>query len=396
MDNLYILSNSPGEISGWVKPTASAVALEQLNIKTTLVLLPCPYASGMEREYGVTMDGIDYCASFREAWGKDERKSIVLQLGGDPFFGAALSIKKKAPWLIYTRRPRWTSRVCHYFLPDKKDIHNFQKKKLPASCYSFVGNLMIDSVPEHITLASREEMKAKLGILQNEEAVVFLAGSRPFEYEEGFPFFIRTAMNILSKHKNLNALFPLAPTVEEKILCRGLKNEGLSWTGGDTPSEILWHGQGRIRFIRKDTYDAIKASILAVAFPGTNNLQIASLGVPLVMTAPLNYAENIPLDGIPGLIPLSFPIAKKLKRSLVMWYNARERFVSLPNRIAGKEIVPEYRLIMTPDMASDFICDTLDFPDKMRKMKELYKELPLERGAASKIAKILKNTIKNS
>lgn len=95
MDNLYILSNSPGEISGWVKPTASAVALEQLNIKTTLVLLPCPYASGMEREYGVTMDGIDYCASFREAWGKDERKSIVLQLGGDPFFGAALSIKKK-------------------------------------------------------------------------------------------------------------------------------------------------------------------------------------------------------------------------------------------------------------------------------------------------------------
>ena len=76
--------------------------------------------------------------------------------------------------------------------------------------------------------------------------------------------------------------------------------------------------------VREGQYAAIAASSLAVAFPGTNNLQIASLGVPLLMIAPLNQAHNIPLDGIPGALPREGAAAVAVKKKLVHWYNAKK------------------------------------------------------------------------
>ncbi|MEG1799521.1 MAG: cdisaccharide synthetase, partial [Synergistaceae bacterium] len=86
MDNIFILSNSPGEVSGWVKPTAAALASCGLGAKTTLVLLPCPYASGMEERYGREIYGIDDAVPFKSAWKSNisgSGKRLVLQLGGD-------------------------------------------------------------------------------------------------------------------------------------------------------------------------------------------------------------------------------------------------------------------------------------------------------------------------
>ena len=391
MNNLYILSNSPGEVSGWVKPTASAVASENLPVRTTLVLLPCPYASGMEENYGKELNGVDESLSFKAVWKSHSRKAdknVVLQLGGDPMYGAMLSAKFRAGWLIYTSRPRWKNRVDHYFLPDAGAAAIFKQRGVDNSKFTVTGNLMIDSVPE---CGSSSEMKSVLGLSENERAISFLPGSRPFEYRGGYPFFITAAMEVLSKFSGCSAFLPVAPTVDENILHGGLLEAGITWSGEECAKEIVWRGKGRIRLIRECQYQAIKASDLAVAFPGTNNLQIASMGVPLLMVAPLNEAENIPLDGIPGIIPLSIPGAKRLKRRLVMWYSSREKFVSLPNRITGKAVVPEYRGIMTPYMVADLVTDLLLSPEKREKIIDGYSNISFERGAAKKIAEKLKD-----
>ena len=387
MDELFILTNSPGEVSGWVRPVVSGLASKGFPAKVSLVVLPCQYASGMEAEYGKEIGGIDSVYTFKELWKNrglvSDRKKLVLQLGGDPFFGALLSAKLRCNWMIYTSRPRWKSRVGHYFVPDAAAENRFAVQGVKRDRVTKVGNLIFDSAPE---CCDADDARRIMGLSGNEQAVSFLPGSRPFEYRDGFPFFSCAAMEFLTNHPNYHAFLPVAPTVDEKLLIEGLDEAGLNWRGGSAAEEILWNGPGRIRFIRENNFEAIKASTLAVAFPGTNNLQITSLCVPLLTVIPLNQAENIPLDGIPGMIPMSVPGAKVLKKKLVYWYSRRLKYASLPNRMTGKEIVPEHRGVMTPSMVAGLVEELVSDPERLSGIVRGYSEIVLERGAASKIA----------
>ncbi|HAJ94442.1 MAG TPA: hypothetical protein DCM41_06065 [Synergistaceae bacterium] len=341
----------------------------------------------MEAEYGKEIEGIDSVSAFKELWNTSVAlkgtKRLVLQLGGDPFFGAILSAKLRCVWMIYTARPRWKSRVGHYFVPDEAAENRFALQGVKRDHVTRVGNLIFDSAPE---CEDTDEARKIMDLSGDEEAVSFLPGSRPFEYRDGFPFFSCAAMDFLRKHPNYHAFLPVAPTVDEKLLIEGLDEAGLNWTGGSAAEEILWDGPGRIRFIREKNFEAIKASTLAVAFPGTNNLQITSLCVPLLIVVPLNQAENIPLDGIPGMIPMSVPGAAALKKKLVYWYSGRHKYVSLPNKMAGKEIVPEHRGVMTPSMVAGLVEELVSDPERLSEIVMGYSNIVPERGAASKIA----------
>lgn len=382
MNELIILSNSPGEVTGWVRPTAEALAARSVQARTILAALPCQYASGMEAACARRMTGIDEAAAFRGVWrcvGRSGGKTLILQLGGDPMFGAVLKLKTGGAWMIYSARPRWKHLVDYYFTPAESCAARFQRAGVSADKYSAVGNLILDSVPD---VCETHVLREKFGLADGEFAVSFLPGSRPFEYRMGVPFFARSAQNLIERWPECRVLMPLAPTVDEEINCRSLSEAGFEWSGSGAPEEIRFNGGGWIRFVRGDTMGAVKASRLAVALPGTNNLQIAAVGTPLMVVAPLNEAHNIPLDGLAGAAPLT----PKLKSRLVRWYNDRERFVSLPNRLTGREIVPEHRKIMTPENVADLASDLLESPEKLAKIKEGYAEIPLERGAADKIA----------
>ncbi|NLD05195.1 MAG: hypothetical protein GX672_04755 [Synergistaceae bacterium] len=387
MDELYIMTNSPGEISGWVRPVVLELASKSFPAKVSLVVLPCQYASGMEAEFGKEIEGIDSVCTFKELWKTSGvikgTKKLVLQLGGDPFFGAILSAKLRCVWMIYTARPRWKSRVDHYFVPDAAAEKRFVAQGVKRDRMTRVGNLIFDSAPK---CEDPDEARRIMGLSDGEEAVSFLPGSRPFEYREGFPFFSCAAMEFLRKHPNYHAFLPVAPTVDENLLIEGLGDAGLTWRGESVAEEILWDGPGRIRLIRDNNFEAIKASRLAVAFPGTNNLQITSLCVPLLTVVPLNQVENIPLDGIPGMIPMSVPGARRLKKKLVYWYSGRLKYASLPNRMTGKETVPEHRGVMTPSMVAGLVEELISDPERLIEIVKGYSDIVLERGAASKIA----------
>lgn len=381
MNQLYILSNSPGEVSAWVRPVVEALVAMGFQARTTLAALPCQYASGMEAACAAQITGIDAAAKYNNIWRESVRssgKTLILQLGGDPMFGAMLKLKTGGSWMIYSSRPRWKSLVDYYFTPDTKCLERFYAAGISCDKYAPVGNLILDSVPD---IKCEAALREKFGLTQDTYAISFLPGSRPFEYRMGGPFFARSAQLLIKRHPSCRVLMPLAPTVDENILCSALSNAGLEWSGGNSPQEINC-GNGWIHFIRNDTFEAVKVSRLAIAPPGTNNLQIAALGTPLLMVAPLNEAQNIPLDGIAGAAMLT----PRMKSRLVRWYNDKERFVSQPNRLAGKEIVPEHRRMMTPENVAELASELLDSPEKLAAIKEGYKDVPLERGAADKIA----------
>lgn len=384
MNNLFILSNSPGEVAGWVKPVAEAFADRNGGVRVTLAVLPCPYASGMEKRYGSEIYGIDRSMAFRDVWrsSRGSGKNMVLQLGGDPMFGALLSAKFRMRWMIYTARPRWRGQVAHYFIPDAAAEHRFAAAGVRSERFTRTGNLMLDSVPRDLSV---EEARARLGISGGVEIISFLPGSRPFEYRQGVPFFCRAAEEVLEVFPGMQALMPIAPTVDEEILTGGLAEYDLTWSG-EGRAETVFCGNHSVRLVRGDSFSAIKASKLVVALPGTNNLQIAALGAPLLMVAPLNEAENIPVDGIPGIIPASFPGYRYFKRKLVFHFNNREKFVSLPNRIAGKAIIPEHRGLMTPHIVADLAKELLGTPGRLESIRQGYGDLEFEFGAAEKIA----------
>ena len=385
MDHLFILSNSPGEVAGWVKPVAEALAQKENGAHVTLAVLPCPYASGMEERYGREIDGIDESMSFRALCRRRRSRGdrvLVLQLGGDPMFGAFLAAKFRGGWMIYTSRPKWRSRVTHYFIPDARAEARFAKKKVNPGRFTRVGNLALDSIPKGL---DRAQARVALGVGADETVLSLLPGSRPFEYRQGFPFFARAAEAVMAEFPEVRAFMPVAPTVDEDILRAGLEQYGVAWRG-DERVEALQTTNGEIRLVRGDTFALLKASDLAAALPGTNNLQMAAMGTPFAMFAPLNEAENIPLDGIPGILPTSSPRMQRLKKRLVFWYSGRTKYVSLPNILGGEEIVPEQRGAMTPEMIADTLKELLRAPSKREAIRQGYRKLDLEFGAAEKIA----------
>ncbi|WP_279009266.1 hypothetical protein [Synergistes jonesii] len=390
METLFILTNSPGELSGWLAPAAAAAAAKAPGLRVSAVTLPCPYASGRELESALRLRGVSSASTFGEAMRRGAARggNIILQLGGDPMYGWALSRRLRAPWTIYTARPRWRGSVAHYFIPDEGARRRFEKASVEEARCTVTGDLMLDSVPERGACRPEDFLRSRG--LEGEKLICFMAGSRPFEYGQTIGFFSECARALYERYPSWRAIFPLAPTVDEKILREGIESAGFKWRGGGFAEEIEIFGGRSALLVRENHFDAIAASSLAVALPGTNNLQIASLGVPLFVAAPLNRAEEIPLDGIAGAIPADNKAMRALKKKLVFYYNGREKFVSLPNRICGRALVAERRELMTPESAFRCLSELIEEPAKREKIRENYSALSLKRGAAERIvAKIL-------
>lgn len=387
MSVLYILSNSPGEVSGWMAPVTQEIAALSPGLPVAAVTLPCPYASGREGVHAGTLPGVEKVMGFGQAM-KTPRpggKALVLQLGGDPMYGCALSARLRAPWMIYTSRPKWKGRVDHYFIPDGNAMRRFESAGVAADRYSVVGNLILDSVAQPDG-GSFSRICSRYG-LECDKLVAFMPGSRPFEYRLGFGFYSECASILRKSFPEWQAVFPVAPTVCEETLREGLAFSGLHWRGEDRVEEVVLDDGYRVPLVRELRHEALAAASLAVAFPGTNNLQIAALGVPLLMIAPLNQAENIPLDGLPGAIPNGSPFLGAAKKRLVFWYNSRRDYVSLPNMLAGRALLPEYRELMTPESASRYIAELMESPKKRGDIRDGYGAIDLRRGAAGRIAR---------
>ncbi len=368
-------------------PVTRAVASGRPGQRAAAVTLPCPYASGREGAHAGTLPGVERVMNFKGAMrsAKEPGRSLVLQLGGDPMYGWALSAKLRCPWMIYTARPRWRGRVAHYFIPDGAARARFERAGVAAERYTVVGNLILDSV-ELPDAGAVGEARRRYGA-GCENMIAFMPGSRPFEYELGFGFYCECAALLRERSAGWQAVLPVAPTVSEEILRAGLEKTGLAWRGEGRVEEIILRDGSSVPLVREGQYAAIAASSLAVAFPGTNNLQIASLGVPLLMIAPLNQAHNIPLDGLAGALPHKNPAAVAFKKKLVHWYNESRDYVSLPNMIAGRGLLPERRELMTPESACRYIAELIESPERRRAIAESYAALDLGRGAAERIAR---------
>ena len=394
--DIFITANSPGEISGWVVPVIRELRAKVCQCRITMIILPCQYASGEEMALASSSGADRYLPlrrikELKQESGGIARKRLLLHLGGDVAFSVYLSKMIKCPLWVYASRPRWKFFVGRYFVPDDKSAERFKNGGVSERKYRIVGNLALDSV---VLNETEEETREFLGLSSDAPVMSCLTGSRPIEYTESMALFVRVSQIVAARFPDLRVIFPLAPTVREELIQKTLADSGMSWRGENKIREIDIAPGRTALVVRNMTLEALNCAKLAVAVPGTNNLQAAALFVPFIMVLPLDRADEFPVDGIMGIIPRTLPGFRRLKRAYIKRMNEKTSVLSLPNKIAGRMIAPEIRGFFSPSVVARMAIGLLESPEKLKEISRAFLECTHERGASGKIAEDIMKFVK--
>lgn len=163
----------------------------------------------------------------------------------------------------------------------------------------FVGHPLLDSVKPTLT---RSAFLAKHDISPTAKVVGLLPGSRKREVAGMLPVFLEAAHLIKKEIQDVVFVIPLASTLS----IDDLKRHGLHDTELD------------VRIIADGRYDLMAACDAVMAVSGTVTLELAILGVPMLVAYRIS--------------PLTYILGRLL---------VKVKYASLANLVAGREIVPE-------------------------------------------------------
>ena len=219
----------------------------------------------------------------------------------------------------------------------------------------FVGHPLVDRMDAARERRDRSADRRLLGLDPEGPVMTLLPGSRRNEIENMLPLFLETARCVHARDPRVAFLLPVAPTLPPAWLEALVRDARL-------PSLL------RLELVEGRTYEAVCAGDVALAMPGTVNLEVALLGRPQVAAVRVN--------------PLTYRIAKRLVR--VPW-------VTLPNLIAQAQVIPEYwQHEAQPERLADALLGLLAGPERERQLDAVarIRERLGPGGAAERTAEI--------
>ena len=214
------------------------------------------------------------------------------------------------------------------------------------------------------------------------------------------PFFLRAAELIkkeLPKTQFLLALSPFVPkkelvSLDESEVSKVFQGAKIKLKKDNEKWKLITESDLELLVVEGRQHEALNISHLIITIPGTHTLEAAYLGIPMLVTIPLNKPEAIPLDGLAGLVRGVPLFGSSIKRWIVKWCAKRIKFTAIPNIRAGREIIPEIRgVIEAEDVAKEAI-KLLRDPNGLARMREELREIAGEKGAADKVANIILET----
>jgi lipid-A-disaccharide synthase len=118
----------------------------------------------------------------------------------------------------------------------------------------------------------------------------------------------------------------------------------------------------------------------------------------MIVLLPTNYSDmKIGWDGIVGLLATAPVLGKFLANTinaiLISQIQRRGQLLSWPNIWAKEAIVPELLGVLSPSQVVEQILFYLDHPLELTKMRDRLKSICGEAGAATKLAKIVLESI---
>jgi lipid-A-disaccharide synthase len=231
------------------------------------------------------------------------------------------------------------------------EVPFYEKEGVPVS---FVGHPLVDSV--HPTMLP-EQARDSFGIDPARRTVGLFPGSRKQEIRKHLPILLESALLLHERFPDLQFILPLAPSLERSDLAPYLASSGAK--------VVVVEGKG---------YDVIQVCDAIISVSGTVTLEIALLGVPLV----LMYQVS----------PLTFLLAKRL---------IRVDHVGLCNIVADKRVVREMiQHQATPTLIAEEIARILDdssYAEEIRSGLALVRTRLGSGGCSARVAGIVQEML---
>lgn len=405
--DVLILSNGPGEVATWVRPVVEQLrrryGMTPDRLRISLVLSPCPNATGQELELAQRIPGLDRTQGAEAffpflLWGKttdawDWRpRGLVLFLGGDQIFPVILGKRLGYGVVIYGEwEARWGAWVDRFGVMRSSVVETLAPAHRAKA--TIVGDLMADVPPD-----------VSPGAAADSPILALLPGSKPAKLGLGLPFMLAVADRLLAENPQLRVWIPVAPTLTpDRLAAYGdpAQNPLISLVGGssarlwlteDQHSPYLETSQG-VR-VELDTnfpnHDRLRQSTIALTTVGANTAELGALGVPMVVIVPTQDLTVMRAwDGIPGLLvrlPLVGDGLARLINSLAL---KRLGLLAWPNIWAGRTIVPELVGQITPEQVAQTMHGYLHNPDRLQALREDLRQVRGEAGAAAKLVDLL-------
>jgi lipid-A-disaccharide synthase len=156
----------------------------------------------------------------------------------------------------------------------------------------YVGHPSVDKVhPKH----SQQEDKARYGLDPTRPVIGLLPGSRANEINRLLPVMLQAATQLRVKFPDIQFVLPQADSISDALLEMYLDQS---------------HSDLSIKVVKNEPYDVIQCCDVVMTTSGTATLEIALLGVPMVITyklAALTYylgrlLINTPFIGLPNIV----------------------------------------------------------------------------------------------
>jgi lipid-A-disaccharide synthase len=363
---LALTANGPGEFAGWVRPLLSALYERAPDLDVRVFCVPDDYASGYEASYvrrffpqatAYTVTEYLRFALGRPLAGLPAQADRVQYLGGDLMHAARLHDRLGGVATAYKfSRKRYAARFARVFAVDEANRRQLLGWGIPADRIVIVGNLAIDG--------ALGEAEGRFGDADSDvvdDGILLMPGSRKHEIEQMVPMFVRIALQIRRRLPGVPLAFARSPFTTDDELARALVRGGERETYG-YPAQLEPGGAailaGGERFpLVAAAMRAGRRARLAVAIPGTKVIELAALGIPAVVTMPMNRPEFVVINGVLQYLGRVPAVGVPAKRAAIVAGLKRFRFVAQPNIDAGRELDPEIRGTLLPSHVAHVVAE---------------------------------------
>ena len=447
--DIVILTNGPGEVATWVKPVVQAIKEQAIKeqaiahqtttnhtqpIRISVMLSPCPHASGQEHitlaQYPEVdrVQSADHFFKFLLTGNTADNwdwhpNGVVVFLGGDQLYTVLVAkrigqhIKRKGGNRYRTVTyaewdARWPGLIDRFGVMQKE-----LAQKAPAkhqTKFEVVGDLMADVQAS----ANRQAITTELNCNPDSNIIGFLPGSKPMKLSIGVPIMLAIAQRLHKQDPQQNNTYVIgvAPNLTLTDITRYADpeqnsaialfnappvtlitpNTGLPYLqlkdkqGKDGSKIFLWQ--------RFPALDLFSQCALCFTTVGANTAQLGALATPMIVLLPTQQLDGLSIaDGLPGLIaqlPGIGAFARKVINPLAVkaLQKSGKRF-AWPNIWAKREVVPELFGAITPEEVSAIAQDHLTHPEKLTAICQDLRDLRGPAGAANKMANLILETV---
>ncbi|NEP14407.1 MAG: lipid-A-disaccharide synthase [Symploca sp. SIO2C1] len=454
--DILILSNGPGEVTTWVKPIVRALRKKlgdnRSLVRISVVLSPCPNATGKEAEIARSYPEVDRVQSAEHffrflLWGVTadnwdwHDKGVVVFLGGDQIFPVVIGSRLGYRKVVYAEwDTRWHRWIDSFGVMQAETIAKAPKKY--SHKLAVVGDLMADVGMERQGAEGAEGNKESISNSQfpipnsqfpiPTELIGLLPGSKSAKLTQGVPLSLAIAEYIYSRRPQTRFVIPVAPTLDintlasfadpqQNSLIRQLgwaeaelvqegrrqeaegRREGSLYTNFFNHSPYLKTATGlRVELWQEfPAHELLSQCRLCLTTVGANTAELGSLAVPMIVLLPAQQLDAMRAwDGLPSLLAnlpgVGTSFAKLINWVMLQLVLRYKRLFAWPNIWAKEEIVPELVGNLQPQEVAELALDWLEHPEKLEQICDRLRKVRGKPGAAEKLAQLVGKVLENS